>query len=329
MPDVVAPAPVPAAGSPRAQAEVVKPVAPAPVTPMPPPDAKPSAPSPDEILAKAAAERKAAALEKRQAIAEKNRVTEERKTWGEKLKRLGEFEKREQSAKLDPAGFLKSVYGDNWSDVVMEAKVSGTPPANLVAAEMQRLRDELEAKETARAEEAKKNQAAQQQQGVEQARRQLRGEASDFLKASGQEYPALEAIGDASAIAGALSHRIELEYNRSEQRDESGQVTRDGRVLTMREAAELIEADILALAERVAGGAKYQEKLRAKLSPAPTKSPAAPLGGPVVQRTETNRKTLSNDLTGSTPGRAPPTTEADRRARALAAFEAARSKGTS
>lgn len=210
-------------------------------------------------------------------------------------KKLAEIDRQEKLAKLNPIAYLQGKYGDKWYDIVTEAKLNGIPPADLIAAEVEKLRTDFETKlsekdkaaETAKAEAEK----AARTQRVEAARAQLLTETTEFLKASGKEYPALEVLGDESAVSKQLAQAIESEFNNTHKLDNDGRVVSNGRVLTAKEAAEKLEAQLVEVAVKVAAHEKYKGKFQ----------PAPSIGGPKLQRTETQqRRTLSNELSGKT-----------------------------
>ncbi len=326
MPDPVAPPP--AAPVVTLKPSLTAPKA-APVAPTPAPEA-PEVAAARTALAKA--EKLQADINKKtkEQIAERRRWDGEKKTFGEKLKAADEFAKLKSQAKLNPTAFLKSVYGDNYYDTLVESKINGNAPtADTVALELERMEERIEAKYAAREAERAKQADESQTRAVAQARRQLSAEAAEFWKANDKDYPVFHKLGDESAVANMLSQRIEAEYNRTTQRDEAGEVLRDGRVMTMKEAADALEADILAIVDEAASHEKYQPKLRERLQP---QKPSGSLVRPQPQTqpsqqqpqsSQQTRRTLSNDLTGSTPGRSPPVSDADRLARSIAAYNAA------
>lgn len=290
-------------------------------TPGQPPAPAQAPPAVDHAaeLAKLDGARRAIELKERQHVVERRKFSEEResqkKTWGEKLSRLERYEKEDREAKLNPEAFLKSKYGDNWYDTITAARVNGgVPTADVLASEIARAKEEIRSEFTEKEAQRQKEAAEQGRQAEAAARKALEGEMQDFLKSNGKEYPVFKKLGDEGYVARLLAHRIEAEYNRTERRDEtSGRVLAPGKILTTKEAADLLESDILGLAEEAAAHEKYQPKLREKLQP-PKPAPPAP-GAPTQQR-----RTLSNDLTGTTPsGRTPSTNDEERREKAIAA----------
>lgn len=266
-------------------------------------------------------------------IIERRKWDADRKTTGERLSKLSQLEKQQQAARLNPPEFLKSIYGDNWHEVVNDSKINGVPPAQLIEAEMAKMREEFEAKLKFRDEEGTKSLQAQQQQALEQARANIRLEAEDFYAASGAEYPILERLGDKAAVARAIAQRIEHEFHSTSKRDESGALLRQGRVLTAKEAAELIEGEMLAVAEAAMKAEKYKSRFAPKppdLTPEKKSETLKLKQQPSSQQQSSGqqpRKSLSNEITGSTKDEAPTRlTPDERRRRALAAYAAERER---
>lgn len=314
----------------QATPAAVKPTAPvAPTVPV--------GPTPEQIkadLAKLEAARQDIQRKERQHVLERRKFSTEReaekKTWGEKLSRLEALEKAHAQAKINPEAFLREVYGDKWYDTVVAAKLNnGIPTADVLASEISKAEERIEKKFQEReAERAKADAEAIKQRG-ENARRQLNAEAADFWKANEKDYPIFKRLGDEAAVTKAISQRIESEYYRTEKRDEeTGELLVSGRVLTVKEAADAIESEMLAIAEEAIAHDKYKPKFQEKL--APQKQQQVVSGAPKLQRPENQqRRTLSNDLTGSTPGRQPPASPEEKRQRAIARFNELHSKAPS
>jgi hypothetical protein len=318
MPDPIATtaAPAPAAVTPTA-----------PTTPAV--ETKPEAPAEGDLAQKYRRLEAEHNRKVKEQIIERRKWDADRKTTGERLSKLAELEKRESQARLNPHLFLKSIYGDNWHEVVNESKLNGVPPADLIQSEMSRMRDEFEAKLKARDDESTSRLQAQQQQALEQARANIRIEAEEFYAASGADYPILERLGGKEAVARAIAQRIEHEFHATAKRNESGALLRQGRVLTTKEAAELIEGEMLAVAE----AAMKAEKYKSRFAPRPPdltaekKSESLKLKQQPQSSGQQPRKSLSNDITGSTKDDAPARlTPEERRQRALAAFAAVKER---
>jgi hypothetical protein len=236
----------------------------------------------------------------------------EREGLGPKLARLAEFEKDEQRAKLDPTGYLEKKYGKDWYEVVLAAKLNGgAPTADTVAVKLAEMEEKFESKLKTRDEEARAA-AAERQKAIDtQTRREHDAKAGAFFSSVAAEYPSIAGLGTAEEVGKELSRRREVHYEATTKRDESGALIAHGEMLPLQKICELWEGSIVKMAERVAAHAKYAEKF------APKSAVVAPkdVGQP-------QRRTLSNDLTGSTPARSAPANDIERRERANAAYEA-------
>lgn len=308
----------------------------APVTPTPAaaptvpatPGAAPAAAAPqaDAVaeLAKLEQARRTLALEKRQGIAAAKKLDEQRAQLAADKTEVAQIRKLQAQARLNPRAFLQSIYGDKYKDVVLEADLNGTPTADVVQLEIQKLKDEFEEKLATRDTKAKEAELVAVKTAAQKARADFVTECGDFLKASEVDFPALTARWSTEQIATGLAQYIEAEFNRTAKFGPDGVMVAPGTVLTKKEAAEKLEAIEVDSAAKIAKADKYAAKFR-PAAPA-TKDPAGPsIGGPKLQRTE-QRRTLSNDLTASTSGRAPPVTPAEKRERAVAAFNQVHSK---
>lgn len=321
MPEVVSQS-GPGAVQPGAQP---KPVTPTP--PVPPPATPAENPELTKLRQQATHAKRLAEAQvnaaKRAAAAKEKSLSEKMSELEKRAARAAELEKRDSQAKINKTEYAKSIWGENWYEELLQEKINGgAPTAAVVAAEISKLEERIEAKFKARLEEDEKTTSANHQQAVASAKRQLNNDASAFWKESGKEYPVLEGLGDAARVAALLAERIEQRYFSSIERDEQGQMVRDGRMMSMKEAAEDIENQIISLSEKAVGHEKYASRLQSKF-----KSNTVPNAAQQSDAQQT-RRTLSNDLTGSTPGRRPPATESERRERAIAAFEAARKAKT-
>lgn len=316
MPDTVTPSAFSPAAQPKAAVKPTSPTvtqtpAPAVVTPTAPPAKSAEAQAYETKLQD---ERRRADIRlQRQKVAltaETKKEREARDALGPKLSRLAELEKLDAQAKMNPEAFLKAKFGDDWYDHVVKTKLNGgVPTADVLASEIAKVEERVEAKWKAREEELAKTQAAARDQSIAAARRGLQSEAATFWKTAATEFPVLEGLGDAARVASLLAERIEVNYNSTIERDEEGQIVRDGQILTLKQAAEALENQILALSERAVAAPKYAERFKPKVTP----------------NVEQPSRTLSNALTGSTPGqRPPPANSEEKRARATAAYLAAR-----
>lgn len=305
---------------PEAIAPPSTPAAPANGTPAPTPTPAVAAPAVDvkAELERIEAGRRDIERKERAHVQTLRKHAEEKKTLGEKLSRLAELEKREQSAKLNPVAFLKSIYGDGWYDIATKAKLDGIPPADLVASELEKVKEEFHKELSTRDEQAAQARA-------ESARQALAADAHAFVAASGKEYPVFEGY-QPEAIAKLLAQRVESEYNLAYKRNEAtGAPTTP---ISIKAAADLVESELVAIAERVAASEKYRAKLAEKFKPS-APAPAAPAAAKPQRPEPQQRHTLSNDLTGTTPSKTAPLSDAERLERAITARDAARKRPTS
>jgi hypothetical protein len=233
----------------------------------------------------------------------------EREGLGPKLARLAEYEKDEQRAKLDPSGYLEKKYGKDWYDVVINAKLNGgAPSADVVALKLTEMEEKFEAKLSKRDEEAKAAQAEAVKTQVAEARREQVAFAAEFWASASKEFPLVDGLGTPEQVAAEIARRREAHYDATKKTDADGRFVAHGQILPLQKIAEMWEGQLVSLAQRAAGHAKYAGKFAAPAVVAP-------------KHVDQQRRTLSNDLTGSTP-RSAPVSDSEKRARAIAAYEA-------
>lgn len=249
---------------------------------------------------------------------EQRKFAMEKSGLGAKLSRLAEVEKTlaerdrlDAQAKLNKSAFLKAKFGDDWYEQVTQERLNGgAPTAETVALAIEQAQEKLRKELADQAEGARKasEQAATKQ--LDDARASLQQEATTFLETSAKEYPIFDGIAP-TAVAQAIAQHIEGEFNRT------------GKVLTTKEAADALEAHEVSRAERLAGLDKYRERLTAKLKPALTVPAGQGVPESGSRSSGSSRRTLSNDLTASTPGqKRQPRNDEERRAAAFAAVDA-------
>lgn len=248
----------------------------------------------------------------REHIIERRKWDGERKTLSEKAARADALEKREQSAKLNPVAYLKELYGEQWHEMVTEAKVNGVTPAALVQQEMQKLRDELADKERVRAEEGTKAQEAQKQEAQQQARQSIFAECAAFYRGALKDYPIFAKVkGGEPAVAAMLARRIESEFHAT------------GKILKTSEVADLVESEVVEWAAEAGKHDKYKPKLQPASASSTVNASKQQQG---TQQPAAARRSITNDITGSTSSRKPPADEKERAARADAAWNAVKAK---
>ena len=184
-------------------------------------------------------------------------------------------------------------------------------PAALVKQEMDKLREENDAKWKARDDAEATARETAKTEGVEQARRSIFADAAAFYRAKTADYPLLAKLGSEPKVASVLAQRIEAEFHAQ------------GKILTVIEAAELVEGEVLEWAREAGKHEKYKTKLQ-PVAPSSTVAPSKQQQG--QQQQSQVRRSLTNQITGSTAPVTPPLSAQARRERVLAAYEAARKK---
>lgn len=261
-----------------------------------------------------------AALEKRDKVwrdeAAKNSA--EKKGLGAKLSEHAELKKwkaereaKDQMRRLNPVAAMEEDYGKDWREKLTAMSVNGVPPQDLIAAEIQKMRSEWKADLEAERAKTREQTTSAEAESIEETRAMVAHNASEFYGANAAEYPVFEKLGDPKRIGAILGQRIEQEFLRT------------GKMLTPKEAADGLDAEMFGIVETAVEHEKYKQRLQAKTKAATVTPSSGPSGAPQ----STARRTLSNDLTASTPGRAPPRSDEERTQRAIAAFNAARTKG--
>ena len=291
------------------------------VTPTPAPVATPPAPDSD---AKYKALETDFQRKSREAITERRKAATLATEAAAAKAELAAMKKAEEQLRLDPPGYLKAKLGDKWHESINEMVANGgAPTANIMQLELQKIREENDAKWKARDDAEAAARESGKTQATEQARRSIFADAAAFYRATGKEFPILAELGSETAVARTIAQRIESEFHRTTELDADGNVLRGGKVLTPAEAAELIEADVLKWT-RAAGS---HEKYKAKLQPPPASSTVVPSKQQQGQQQPSQvRRSLTNNITGSTSPVTPPLSAKERRERVLAAYEAARKK---
>jgi hypothetical protein len=275
-----------------------------------------------------------AAAEKRARVhaSEARKFADEKKGIGAKLseyetlkKYKADQERLTAQAKLNKAAFLEQHFGKGWYDEIVQERLNGgAPTADTVALEVSKVEERVEAKFAERDRLAKEAEATAARERTQSELASFTNDAIDFAKEGGRDFPALEdEFGSAEEIGPALVRVIRAEYERTTQRDEEGVVTRPGRVLSLKEAAEGAEKYLLERAKKMLAREKYKAELTGAVKPAPTSG----VGVPQLRSTEVERRTLSNGLTATTPGQKRTfRTDEERRAAAFAAADAVKSR---
>lgn len=305
-------------------------------TPVTPPTQ--SAPAtPDELTttrerlksAEAAAERA-----KRDEIVRARQWSREKQTFGEKLKQADEYERLKREARINKGAVAQKLWGEKWRDELMAEEVNGgVPSRESVAYELEQRDRSWEEKLAAREAEQRKAQEDATQRSLQAQIKAFRAELTEEAKTKAGDYPIFGQFKTPDALGDTLMRYIQNEVDRTTQKDsETGEIVRHGRVMSFKEAAEALESDMLAIADNAFGHEKYAPKFRERLQPqkpsgtVPNVAKSSQSVSQGSQSVSQPRKTLSNDLTGSTPSDAPRyRSEEQRRQDALARYaEAAR-----
>lgn len=278
-------------------AQPTTPPPPAAETGTPPPPAAAPAPKtePDPRLASRFAQ-----LAKQEAAlrSEKQRIASERSTHEQAIRskeeaiaaraaKADDLERRLAAAKKDPAGFLRSVYGEEWYDQLTEVKLSGEKATPDLA--VQALREEaLSQVEALKKEQADRwKQLEDERKASQEAERaraakenadtleKFRTDTIDFVKANPEKYE----LTNLTESQGLVAEVIAQAYARTK------------RLMKHEEAADLVEKSLEEQAEKVFAGKKWQARAQKP---------------PVTEQTNGSARTLTNDAAAGTPAAAVP-----------------------
>lgn len=238
---------------------------------------------PEAAKAPPGADRFAALAKKERAIQQQATALKEREA------KLADFESIKQKATSNPLEALK-ILGISYEQIT-EFILNGQKPTpdlqvSAVKQEIDALRKERELEKEA----AKKAQEEEHSRTMEQ----FRAEVGNFIKTNAEQYE-LTALYNGESIVEAT---IEQHFAATQK------------VLSIKEAADLVEAYFEDQVKAASQAKKFQAK----------QEPKAP-GQPAKEMERTKAPTLNNGMTSSAPSLLPAKTEADRVQRALAALE--------
>jgi uncharacterized membrane-anchored protein YhcB (DUF1043 family) len=277
-----------------------------PATP-PPTKAEPPKEAPGVAFARLAkAER--ARVEKEQAFkremeSERAKLASERAEIQKALDEAKAIREAEAKAKSDPVGYLEKLYGADWYEKFTEMKLAGgkTHPDLAVRAVKEEVEGQIAALRREQ-EEARKREAEERQKAADAEKTRIeaeraevlqrfRAETAEFVKAHAEDYELTNLYEQHDLVAEVIeAHFAETK-----------------RVLSQKEAADLVEKH---LEEQVEKAAKAK-KLASKFAP-PPKAEEPPKPAP----------TLSNGAAAAPSFLGSPKTEEERLARAMAAMDA-------
>lgn len=307
--------------------------APAVVTPTPAPAPAVQTTSEVESLrAKLAEAEQREVSEKKTRIVESRQWQREKLTMGEKLSRADKYDRLTKLAGADKLAAARELFGDNALQALNELAANGGAPTAAGAAMMaeQAAKDAVD---QLRAEQAEKDRVAQDAQKQAEAtdRQQASAEGAMYFENVGiKDFPLLKALGDKTKVGNVLLAQFTpAEMARYRQAMAVDDV--DARVAMMKTVAARLESTMYQVAELAAADEKYAPKLREKLTPAQKAANNSPVvaGKPPQQSQQEQtqpqgRRSLSNDMTGSTPPNAPEVLSDDERMkRAIAKYHEA------
>lgn len=236
-----------------------KPSSPPPSTESPTAPAKPEAGQPSSEALSVADIKAKNELKK-----EMQRVAQERQALAREKAEIDEFKKRQALASVDPDAFLKPVYGDKWYEALTKAKLGDDSSLAI-----KQLREEFESRFKEQQAQAQQEQAqretqlAEEKQKAEEEARvaleEYRNEATSFVKEKADDYQVINALG----LEAAITEKTQTHYAQTKK------------ILTHKEAADLLESELDKAVEKVLATKKWTERLGKQEPP----KPAAPQFG--------------------------------------------------
>lgn len=281
-------------------------------TATPPPVATPPRTEGMDVLALAAKKEKAAFQLQRQ-------MQEKEKGYQQRLKdmeeKLASYDTREKSWRDNPLNYLKDT-GKTYQDVTEKVLADGELTPKEVEA---KLRAEIEALKNGLSkdkEETEKTAAARAEREQAETVAAYKESLKDFV---GSQKDSLKLTSAFDTDANLIYETIEAHFNQTAEKDEDGNILKPGKILSNKEAADMVEKYLVselhkgmqAMGYAVPGEEKKEEE-----------SPATSLAGAQIPA-KPQTKTLTNNLQGpaSVLG-VSAKTDSDRMARAMAAMEA-------
>jgi hypothetical protein len=251
---------------------------------------EPKRESASQLIQALAKEKKAALQAKREAQSIKSQMEAMQK-------QLEELQGKYTQSSAKPGSPIEALmrHGYSYEDAVQFQLNGGkiTPDMEIkeVRAEIQRMREEQESKEK----QAKETAAQAAQREYEQAKSQYIDQAKDFIAEKADAYELISLNMAPEEAAAILYDTVEAHFNKTKK------------VLTIEEAAGLLESHLEEQAEKIARAKKIQAKL------APKAESAEPQQGKEAPKTLSNAATVSS----SAPSLLPAKTEQDRLRRAM------------
>lgn len=188
-------------------------------------------------------------------------------------------------------------------DKITEAQLAAKDdPETIVDRKLADMKKEQEKEKTA-AQEAEKQ---QQQESYDAAIKALHDDAGEYVKGHPEECE-LTLLYDGGSL---VAQTIQQHYAATVEFDDAGKMVKPGRMLSMSEAAKLVEAEYESMIEKVTATKKFQAKM---------KPPAAKAADPKAPAP----KTLTNELGAGATAAAEVNAETDPIKRGIAAMKRA------
>lgn len=202
-------------------------------------------------------------------------------------------------------------YGFSYKDATELALNEGQPTAEQIARAAEERVTALEQRQKDAAEEAKTSAHQAAEAAATQAIEDFKGEINEFISTKSDDYELISLHGAQSVVYDTVEEFFER--SRAEDAKKRG-VSLDkaqGRVLSIKEASDLVEEYLAEQVKRSLDTKKF------KANGQPSKEPQS---GKPSDQAPAQRRTVSNEMTSSTPTLLTPRVEEDRMRRAIAAL---------
>lgn len=265
------------------------------VTPVEPPKPEPASPQ-FELLAKKEAQIVRAQMESKR---EREEIAKEREAMAKDREEFQRYQERKKLAKLNPTVALED-YGLTYEELTDFQLRGGTPPGEVIA---KSVKEQLEAFKKEHEERFTKEREEQKRLSEEQAALQIeefKVNMTDYIKEQTDAFELINQYEQYDLVYQTIAEH--WEKTKGEQRP---------RVLSTKEAAELVEKYLEDLVDKGLKSKKFSNKLK----------PEEPAPQTPQKMHEQMAKTLTNSMNStSVPSGLPKQTEDDRIRRALAAL---------
>ena len=127
---------------------------------------------------------------------EQRKLAQEREAFAKERQEHEAWKLRQADKNRNPAKYIAAEYGEDWYDKLTELRVNGTPPAVLIASELeaqeQRMRGELKTETEKLRDELRKR---DEQENV-RAKEEYEAQAVNHAKGNPDKYPLLHLFGE-------------------------------------------------------------------------------------------------------------------------------------